>query len=457
MEKMNLEVTLSLLRIRLVFILIIGGHVVLGQLDYVTGTLTDDSGYDAIQAYDIDKYQTNIPNTYSIKSFLPKIGNQAKLPHDVGWSIAHAVTISENARRLDGTEGVNKSPFFVNMLFADEKDVCQEGLSLVEAAEAMKVYGLPAIHEYAYPCPRRMDARAMDKAKDYQIHLFDKVFDRLQSNAAKVNRIKRRLVLDHPVIIAMHTPPSFVTANDFWQPKEIYNEEFPLHSMVVTGYDDELYGGVLEVVNSWGKDWGNQGFMYIRYQDLDFIRYGFAVANSLDLKGNYSIFNGELSLRLASNDSTLEIIRFSHRGYFQLNVPQDHLEFIIKGKANKPFYLKMYYRSGDEIVRMYPTDDWRSSLFQYSFNDIELPGDDLTYNITEDVFSAIYCFMSFDDIDQVDFSGLVKSSLTIGELTQTDFYKPSKLMIWDQNNAQFSGRMADGEVLPLLIDLSFSQ
>jgi len=40
------------------------------------------------------------------------------------------------------------------------------------------------------------------------------------------------------------------------------------HAMCIVGYDDTKFGGAFEIVNSWGDDWGNNGFLWIKYNDL---------------------------------------------------------------------------------------------------------------------------------------------------------------------------------------------
>ena len=38
--------------------------------------------------------------------------------------------------------------------------------------------------------------------------------------------------------------------------------------MCIIGYDNYKYGGAFRVVNSWGKQYGDNGFLWIRYNDF---------------------------------------------------------------------------------------------------------------------------------------------------------------------------------------------
>ena len=40
------------------------------------------------------------------------------------------------------------------------------------------------------------------------------------------------------------------------------------HAVCIIGYDDNLYGGAFEIVNSWGPNWGNSGYLWIKYSDF---------------------------------------------------------------------------------------------------------------------------------------------------------------------------------------------
>jgi len=74
-----------------------------------------------------------------------------------------------------------------------------------------------------------------------------------------------------PVMIGMMPSASFERATGVavWSPGPS-EEPDPAraHAMVVVGYDDQKYGGAIEVLNSWGTGWGSGGYIWIRYADV---------------------------------------------------------------------------------------------------------------------------------------------------------------------------------------------
>jgi hypothetical protein len=46
------------------------------------------------------------------------------------------------------------------------------------------------------------------------------------------------------------------------------SEKDDSHAMCIVGFDDTKFGGAFEIANSWGDDWANGGFIWIRYDDL---------------------------------------------------------------------------------------------------------------------------------------------------------------------------------------------
>ncbi len=59
---------------------------------------------------------------------------------------------------------------------------------------------------------------------------------------------------------------------DVWNPTDEDRNMmgFGGHAQCVVGYDDKKYGGAFLLMNSWGSQWGNNGFAWIRYDDFKF-------------------------------------------------------------------------------------------------------------------------------------------------------------------------------------------
>lgn len=55
------------------------------------------------------------------------------------------------------------------------------------------------------------------------------------------------------------------------------------HAMCIIGYDDSKFGGAFEVMNSWGDNWGDDGYFWVKYSDIHTIDYAYSL-----IPGNYT-------------------------------------------------------------------------------------------------------------------------------------------------------------------------
>ncbi len=453
---MNQEVILSSLHVKFLLIVFwLSSIIVSAQEPYPTGTLLDDSGYDLHEAYDLKGYNGNLPKVVSLKDNLPKVGDQVNLPLDVGWAIAHATTLLDSRSKVLRGDVKFRSPDFVNMLLSEKEDICEKGVSLSDAVNVLKDIGIPTIDRYRDPCPEGINGEVLFLARSEDVYSFQKTFNRDMSNKEKVERIKNKIALDQPVLIAMHTPRSFLFPGVFWQPKETEPEEWPLHTMVVVGYDNSVGGGAFEIVNSWGKDWGNQSFTWLRYNDLSFVRYSYAVSYLRDADNNYSVFRGELNFNDINKDTVLPVKNTNYRGHYNMSISEGKIDFNLTGGLDKPFYIKIYYKSEEGVSQIYPSETWRSSLFDFSYKEFEIPGNSNYYTLEDDPNASLFIFMSFKNIDEKDFTTVVGVANSIEELINAKAYETSRLVLWDQDGISFSGKMSGNHILPLLIDLDF--
>ena len=58
-----------------------------------------------------------------------------------------------------------------------------------------------------------------------------------------------------------------ISSDGLWKPSETENR-LDGHAMTVVGYDDNKFGGAFRVVNSWGSDYGDNGYLWIKYSDF---------------------------------------------------------------------------------------------------------------------------------------------------------------------------------------------
>jgi len=115
----------------------------------------------------------------------------------------------------------------------------------------------------------------MNDAKQFKMHGFTRLSLGDRTDAIDLHAVKENLSQGAPVVIGMMVGQSFMQpmkGQDVWVPED--GDEnmmgFGGHAMCVVGYDDNKYGGAFLIMNSWGPEWGNNGFAWIRYGDFNF-------------------------------------------------------------------------------------------------------------------------------------------------------------------------------------------
>jgi hypothetical protein len=105
------------------------------------------------------------------------------------------------------------------------------------------------------------------EAKNFKIKSFNRLFDYTEPKPErKIAAVKNQLAAKHPVIVGIQLTESFKKiSGSMWHP--ILD---PIgiggHAMCIVGYNDTLER--FELLNSWGEKFGNNGFVYIRYEDF---------------------------------------------------------------------------------------------------------------------------------------------------------------------------------------------
>ena len=274
-----------------------------------------------------DSYK-KMPASASLEKFCPTAGNQGNYGTCVAFATAyHLRTIlhtklqSEmaggNMANINPNAGIF-SPTFVYEQIKDKEDKdCQEGTNPVDAFDLLKRSGVAKLSTLPYNCGASIRNEAKQeglnfKITDYQIlYTVNETDDDL-----KINATKKALSEGYPCMLG------FVVAESFYSPKggvwkEASTDDGPTgkhgrHAMCIVGYDDNKHGGAFRVLNSWGTNWGDKGFIWIPYKD--FAKYSLIVIQAYGPsapkpspgKPDESIINASLKGRVSFQTNTGE-------------------------------------------------------------------------------------------------------------------------------------------------------
>jgi hypothetical protein len=289
----------------LVLFLLVCLGPVFGQSEdrYSRGAILDEEAYSRLpkKASLATRSYEGLPRAFSLKRFAPLPGDQTDYGTCVAWASAYAArTISESVAL--GRNSQNEitrnvfSPVFVYRNIRPDDPECRRGAQIFWALDLMKEQGAVKMLEIErivdFP---QVDLSLYNSSRKFPIADYVTLFSKEERyKPGLVTRIvKKSLSEGKPVIIGMNTPNSFMEAKDIWRPAENPERYYGGHAMCVVGYDDERGGGAFEVINSWGRKWGNGGFIWIPYPVfVDFVMESYEMIENLAIYSDAVKFAG---------------------------------------------------------------------------------------------------------------------------------------------------------------------
>lgn len=222
-------------------------------------------------------YADAFPSKISYRAFTPPVQNQGQTATCVGYSVAYGLLTTQQNILMGITNENMKfframDPNFVYALIKSYGDQwCQDGTSMFDAIGALVDYGCkPMFFDPWLDCNSTTEISkfAMAAASNYRIE-DAYVLDMQSPNI--VNIMKTALNNKRLVAIGAKLTPSFQSGATVqygsWSPSSS-EQSTGGHAMVVIGYDDYKNGGSFEVMNSWGPEFGDNGFVWIKYTDV---------------------------------------------------------------------------------------------------------------------------------------------------------------------------------------------
>jgi C1A family cysteine protease len=351
------------------------------------GLVFDDAKYEASikKAVLTRSLYSEIPSTYSLKKFAPEPKSQGQYGTCVGWSTCYAgmtilESISKNRTDITTTTNNTFSPGFVYKQIKSESDLyCKMGTYIDEALEILKTKGTVKYSSMTeVNCPTYLSPSQFTDASNYKIKDYAKLFDIFESSDFKISAVKKSISQNNPVIIGMNTPESFYTALGAWIPTESSSNSYGGHAMCVIGYDDSQYGGAFEIMNSWGTQWGNSGFIWIKYEDFaNFVKYAYEMIEfkTKIVEEERYTFGG--SIRYVKNDATESKATYNN-GLYTINesYKSGTLFRMYISNTQSTYVYAFGFDATGKTFTIFPHSEGISPLLNYSSNSIAIPDED---------------------------------------------------------------------------------
>ena len=319
------------------------------QQKYPLGLVLDDEDYletsHASPNIQIESGQKSIPRDVDLTRFAPEVRNQGDISSCVGWSAGYAAMTIERAiangwtNKREITENATSALFVYNQLANGD---CQ-GVRMPRALQLMQEQGNCLAKDFDFDindCGVEVPSDLITKAKNHRIEDYIRLFDPKEEPEEKVRNIRLVLSQNKPVVIGMKVLNNFydIQQGDIsWIPTVGDVTYAGGHAMVVVGYDDDRFDrgesadapemrGAFKIMNSWGKNWGQQGFIWVRYKHFGtYCRHAYA----LMLAGGEPI-DFEADMTTEPIESSQELRKLSGSFGFQL--------FSGEWFDNKPFF-----------------------------------------------------------------------------------------------------------------------
>ncbi|MFI5193124.1 MAG: C1 family peptidase [Chitinophagales bacterium] len=244
-----------------------------------TGGILDPRVFDKAKVYESlsdDDSRNPLPESANLQKYAPPVGDQGKQGSCVAWSSAYSArTILEAARTGKAPDALKFSPSFLYNQIGE--DGC-DGSYINRAMDFMTKRGSVPYEDFPYndqDCKRQPDQQLLQQAQQFRMRGANRLTVGEGTDQIDLRAIRENLSQGAPVVIGMMVGGTYMQpmmGQDVWNPTQddASMMGFGGHAQCVVGYDDTKYGGAFLIMNSWGPQWGNNGFAWVRYKHFKY-------------------------------------------------------------------------------------------------------------------------------------------------------------------------------------------
>jgi len=208
----------------------------------------------------------------NLSSYLPPAGDQGNLGSCTAWAVAYAMRSGLAEKNWDWGNKDKKhqaSPAYLYDKLLRMKDLpWGSGTDISDAFGILITDGCSSLYE----CPYSIERQSYYSEKDAHVFRIDsyKAVD-----FADGDSVKRELDKKNIIVFGARLYDDFMSySGGLYRGSGKYlltGSQHACHAMAVAGYDDNKQAYL--IVNSWGTDWGEKGFMWMDYGTFEETAY----------------------------------------------------------------------------------------------------------------------------------------------------------------------------------------
>ena len=467
-----------------------------------TGLILDENKYTKVPlaATYTTKSYNKLPYKASLKKYCPSAGDQYDTGTCVGWAVAYgARTIIEamnndwdTKNALDQINANTFSPSFIyNAVLAAEgrENDCMLGAHISDALQIMKNKGALKLSDFPFDANCEIAVKEEHHAKAKANRILD--YNRLsftQKDNAKVNRVRQSLANNYPVILGIKILDNFKTIkheNHTCNPKLGNPQLSNIHAMLVVGYDD--LEQKFELMNSWGTNWSNEGFIYIKYEDFNqYAKEAYEILHEVPQAISNKMVNiaahvdfaelamqeengklectaeqiGLMAVKGKQNYYSMVQEHYSSYGYqIYLNPEMQNMSVYLFSIDNSN-HIELLYPFNEDILGLYgqDSDNLLVALTPYVAGTIAIPHEDYCMQLNQNV-GTINCFLFSKTPIEID-PLLKKIQHSTGNLAERIDAALGKHKTnidnikFNPHRVSFEGNIGNNEIIPIIVDVN---
>lgn len=218
---------------------------------------------------------------YSQSEYLPPIGKQYE-ESCIGWSTGYYLRTYQQARDMgwkvkDDENIINTHVFSPTFIYNQINDGMNQGAAIDVASELLRNTGCATLSQFPYnpgDYYTKPTLSVIQSAYPNRISTWKVLYTDNDSDEYIIQKVREYLNTGDLVVAGSRVGVKFIYPyKDTKSRKSIItsgSELSSLHAYAIVGYDDTLKTldgkGAFKLVNSWGKEWGDNGFCYISYK-----------------------------------------------------------------------------------------------------------------------------------------------------------------------------------------------